>query len=298
MPDGRDTILHAVFVGVALPAATVYATTPYVAEMNATAQAEVMRETDQARLAETLGVQWIEMSEDRIGAEALVLRERGRGIHRHRVYVLGMSGSGSKEEAQLFRVLTFLEKVGALMAKGRVSSHDLGGYMLEDARRWREHLRALRDRSAAAPSLDQARFEQLRRAITAAEMLSGEGDYLPVATRNWQPLRLLEERVSLRDGQTWIEAVIRNENLVASPVPAVRVGARADDGANIGFWLLFPSDGQVPANGEITLRGSLPWPDQGVATGVALVTSDDDFTATSEAQRFPNRGRQTWDNTP
>lgn len=287
MSERDGNFVRAVFVHFAAPAAALCATGPYLADLNAEAQAEVVRDADQGRLAEIVGSQWIEMSEDRIGAEGLVVEERGRGANRRRAYVLGMSGSGAEREAKLFRVLTFLERVGALMTMGRVSPHDLAGYMRDDACRWREHLLDLKHRSEHAPTLDQARFEQLEKAITAAQMLCNDGPNVAIAASMWQPMRLIDEAVWSEGDQVLVTAVIRNDNMVAAPTPVLRLGSRA------GYWLVFPSDAEIPANEEIYIRGRLPWPHDGIATGITLVTKESDFAAISDAQRFPNRGGQT-----
>lgn len=103
MPEKDGNFVRAVFVQFAAPAAALVATGPHLAELNANGQAEVVREADKGRLAETIGSQWIEMSEDRVAAEALVVEERRRAASRRRSYVLGTSGSGAEREAKLFR---------------------------------------------------------------------------------------------------------------------------------------------------------------------------------------------------
>lgn len=293
MPDNDDKISRAIFIHVAAIAISA----PYVAAVSQQAQTQAVRQLDQERLAEALGVEWSGMTETAIAAEALLLHERGRGANRRRVYTLGFSGSGAENQPELFDILSYFEKTGSLMTMGRVRAPDLAGYLRQDAPRWRDLLRDLRDRSEAADrTLDRNRYEQLLHAIAALDMICADSAGAAIATASWSPMRLVAEELSAGGGETLLRAVVQNDNIIDAPVPALRVPFGTNDGVPLGFWLVFPSDAVIPANGEIEIRGRLQWPEDGVASGgVALVSDAADYaSARNTDRRFPGGGGDTW----
>ncbi|MGD9815347.1 MAG: hypothetical protein AB7Q23_10815 [Hyphomonadaceae bacterium] len=105
---------------------------------------------------------WADLAEQRIVAEQLLLSDYQISAPERQV-----AGDGG-----LFAVLGFLDAQASTLFAGQVDAGELSNYMAADARRWRDLLRALRQRSTAAK--DTPRYHQLTRALAAAEFLASE----------------------------------------------------------------------------------------------------------------------------
>lgn len=290
----------ATFVG---SAAANLATADYVVERSAAAELQIGRRLAAESEMRAFAAEWAALEQTADIAERLLRRhERGYGRgggrgNRRRPYVLGITGSGTEGEPELFEITTYFEKLGSITAMTGVAITDARVFLQEDGCRWLDLLADLRDRSLhERPALDGNRFEQLTHAVSALRLVCAEAVEARHAVASWQPLRLVEEGLTPGTGETLLRAVVQNDNIIDSPVPALRVAFRTHDGIPVGVFLVFPSDEDVPGNGEIVIRGRLPWPSEGVASGVTLVRDPGDFLRGRGLEdRFPGPGGGTRD---
>lgn len=277
-------------------------TTDYTVERGAAADLRVGRQLVAEAQMRAFAAEWAALEASADAAEALLRRHErgwGRGLgrgNRRRMYVLGITGSGTRGEPQLFEITTYFEKLGAMTAMAGGAISDARRFLQEDGCRWQDLLADLRQRSLdVRPALDGNRFEQLTHAISTLRQICADDSEARHAIATWQPMRIVEEELVPRTGETVLRAVIQNDNIIDSPVPALRVAFRTHDGVPLGFFLVFPSDEAVPHNGEIVIRGRLPWPAEGVASGVSLVSNPGDFLrGRGLDDRFPGGGGGTW----
>jgi hypothetical protein len=296
----RGNLARAIFIPFAGTTAATLLTAPYLIAETQSAQSQSARQLESERLAGERGSQWSDLSASADEAENLLRRhERGRGRgqgrgNRRRPYVLGMTGSGTVGEAQLFEIMTYFEKVGNDIAMGQVDARRLAVYLREDIHRWQALLTDLRARGDAP--LDGNRYEQLTHAIAALDLLAAGDSEYRTALATWRPLRLVHGQLFAEGArETVVRATIQNDNAVASPVPVLRVEFQTHDGVRIGSWLLFPSDAEVPPLGEIEIRGRLEWPTEGVPSVVGLLAEALDYDEVRSAtHRFPGPGGETW----
>lgn len=105
---------------------------------------------------------WMELAEARIAGEQLLVSG----------YTLTLGDQGVTGERELVAVLSFFDGVATQAFQRQTDVGELSNYMAADARRWREILRALRQRSTAAKAA--SRYQQLTRALAAAEFIASE----------------------------------------------------------------------------------------------------------------------------
>ncbi len=105
---------------------------------------------------------WLEIAEQRISGEQVLI-----GGH-----VVQPSEAASTSNGALSAVLGFFDTLAEQVFTRSTDVGELSNYMAGDARRWRELLRALRQRSAAAKAAP--RYHQLTRALAAAEFVASE----------------------------------------------------------------------------------------------------------------------------
>lgn len=105
---------------------------------------------------------WMELAEARIAGEQLLVSG----------YTLTLGDQGVTGERELIAVLSFFDGVATQAFQRQTDVGELSNYMAADARRWRELLRALRQRSTGAKAA--SRYQQLTRALAAAEFIASE----------------------------------------------------------------------------------------------------------------------------
>lgn len=105
---------------------------------------------------------WLEIAEQRISAEQILI-----GGH-----VIQPGEAASTTNGALSSVLGFFDTLAEQAFTRSTDVGELSNYMAGDARRWRDLLRALRQRSTAAK--DAARYHQLTRALAASEFVASE----------------------------------------------------------------------------------------------------------------------------
>lgn len=105
---------------------------------------------------------WLEIAEQRIAAEQVL-------IDGHTVQP---DEAASTSNGALSAVLGFFDTLAEQVFTRSTDVGELSNYMAGDARRWRDMLRGLRQRSTAAR--DAPRYHQLTRALAAAEFVASE----------------------------------------------------------------------------------------------------------------------------
>lgn len=103
---------------------------------------------------------WLELAEQRIAAEQTLLNG----------YTIKPDDGAA--DGALTAVLVFFDGLSAQVFTRQTDVGELANYMPGDARRWRDLLRGLRQRSVAAK--DAPRYHQLTRALAAAEFLASD----------------------------------------------------------------------------------------------------------------------------
>lgn len=129
----------------------------------APAQAAIVAQSPRAKAAkpEEIYRAWLEIAEHRIAAEQVLIG--GHTIQ---------PGEAAATGGELSSVLAFFDGLAGQLFTRATDVGELSNYMAGDARRWRDLLRAFRQRSAAAK--DAPRYQQLTRALAAAEFLASE----------------------------------------------------------------------------------------------------------------------------
>ncbi len=129
----------------------------------ATQQAAIIAPSPKAKGAkpEEIYRAWLEIAEHRIGAEQVLIG--GYTVQ---------PGEAAATNGGLSSVLAFFDGLAEQLFTRLTDVGELSNYMAGDARRWRELMRAARQRSAAAK--DAPRYHQLTRALAAAEFLASE----------------------------------------------------------------------------------------------------------------------------
>ncbi|MBX3430377.1 MAG: hypothetical protein KF779_12425 [Hyphomonadaceae bacterium] len=105
---------------------------------------------------------WLEIAEQRISAEQVLI-----GGH-----AIQHGEQASTSNGALSAVFGFFDTLAEQVFTRSTDVGELSNYMAGDARRWRDLLRSLRQRSAAAK--DAPRYHQLTRALAAAEFVASE----------------------------------------------------------------------------------------------------------------------------
>lgn len=135
-----------------------------LAGASAPSQTAIVAPTQRAKGAkpEEIYRAWLEIAEQRISAEQVLI-----GGH-----VVQPGEQASTTNGALSSVLGFFDTLAEQVFTRSTDVGELSNYMAGDARRWRDLLRALRKRSAAAK--DAPRYHQLTRALAAAEFVASE----------------------------------------------------------------------------------------------------------------------------
>lgn len=105
---------------------------------------------------------WLEIAEQRIAAEQVLISG----------HTMQPDEAASTTNGALSSVLGFFDTLAEQVFTRSTDVGELSNYMAGDARRWRDLLRGLRQRSAAAK--DAPRYQQLTRALAAAEFVASE----------------------------------------------------------------------------------------------------------------------------
>lgn len=132
---------------------------------------------------------WLELAEARIaGEQALVAG-----------YTLTLGDQVAPGERELIAVLSFFDGQAAGAFQRQTDVGELSNYMAADARRWRDLLRAFRQRSA--PAKEAPRFHQLTRALAVAEFIASE----PISDAEREEFALSDIGADLDDDRRGVE---------------------------------------------------------------------------------------------
>jgi len=158
---------------------------------------------------------WLEIAEQRISAEQTL-------IGGHTI----AAGEAATGKDALSAVLGFFDGLAEQLFTRLTDVGELSNYMAGDARRWRELLRAFRQRSAAAK--DAPRYHQLTRALAAAEFLASE----PIGNAEREEFALTDIGGDLDDSRRSVEVSANFLTRLASPkaTPNVAVVLRDANG--------------------------------------------------------------------
>ena len=159
---------------------------------------------------------WLEIAEQRIAAEQVLV-----GGH-----VVQSGEQASTANGALSSVLGFFDTLAEQAFTRATDVGELSNYMAGDARRWRDLLRALRQRSAAAK--DAPRYHQLTRALAAAEFVASE----PIANTEREEFALTDIGADLDDKRLSTEVSANFMTRLAAPkaTPNVAVVLRDANG--------------------------------------------------------------------
>lgn len=149
---------------------------------------------------------WLELAEHRIAAEQVLLG--GRTIK---------PDEAATGQDTLSAVLAFFDGLAAQVFTRQTDVGELSNYMAADARRWRDLLRALRQRSA--PAKDAPRYHQLTRALAAAEFIASE----PIANAEREEFALTDIGADLDKHGPSVEVSANFETRLAMPKPAPNI---------------------------------------------------------------------------
>jgi hypothetical protein len=144
---------------------------------------------------------WLEIAEQRIAAEQVLI-----GGH-----IVQSGEQASTANGALSSVLGFFDTLAEQVFTRATDVGELSNYMAGDARRWRDLLRALRQRSAAAK--DAPRYHQLTRALAAAEFVASE----PIANAEREEFGLTDIGADLDDKR--LSAVVSANFMTRLAVP-------------------------------------------------------------------------------
>lgn len=128
---------------------------------------------------------WLEIAEHRVAAEQILIG--GQTVQ--------PDEAASASKAGLSAVLAFFDTLAEQLFTRVTDVGELSNYMAGDARRWRDLLRAFRQRSAAAKKAP--RYHQLTRALAAAEFLASE----PIANAEREEFALTDIGANLDDAR-------------------------------------------------------------------------------------------------
>lgn len=159
---------------------------------------------------------WLEIAEQRIAAEQVLIG--GHIVQPNEAAATGKDG--------LSAVLGFYDRLAEQLFTRLTDVGELSNYMAGDARRWRDLLRAFRQRSAAAK--DAPRYHQLTRALAAAEFLASE----PIANAERGEFALTDVGANLDDSRRSVEVSANFLTRLAAPktTPNIAVTLRDANG--------------------------------------------------------------------
>lgn len=171
-------------------------------------QAAIVAQSPRAKAAkpEEIYRAWLEIAEQRIAAEQALIG--GRTV---------AAGEAEGGVDALAAVLAFFDGLAAQVFTRQTDVGELSNYMAGDARRWRDLLRAFRQRSAAAK--DAPRYHQLTRALAAAEFLASE----PIANAEREEFALTDIGGDLDDSGRSVEVSANFLTRLAAPKPTPNI---------------------------------------------------------------------------
>lgn len=169
---------------------------------------------------------WLELAEARIAGEQVLV-----GSH-----ALAAGDQSVAGEAELAKVLAFFDGIAAQAFTRQTDVGELSNYMAADALRWRDLLRGLRQRSAAAK--ETPRYHQVTRALAAAEFLASE----PITDEERTAFALDNIRADVApDGRSiTIVADLRSRSPSPRAVPNIAICLRDANGDVCGETVLAP----------------------------------------------------------
>ena len=189
---------------------------------------------------------WLEIAEERISAEQALI-----GGH-----TIQPAEAASTTNGALSSVLGFFDTLAEQVFTRSTDVGELSNYMAGDARRWRDLLRAFRQRSAAAKTAP--RYHQLTRALAAAEFLASE----PIANAEREEFALADIGADLGDKRLSAEVSANFMTRLATPkaTPNIAICLRDANGDVCGEAVfaapLTEANGQRNELFTATLAGS------------------------------------------
>ncbi len=166
---------------------------------------------------------WLEIADQRIGAEQVLLNG----------YTV-VTNEAAATSGGLSSVLAFFDGLAEQAFTRMTDVGELSNYMAADARRWRDLMRACRQRSAAAK--EAPRYHQLTRALAAAEFLASE----PIANTEREEFALTDIGAEL-DGRTVeVSANFLTRLVAPTPTPNIAICLRDANGDVCGE-AIFPA---------------------------------------------------------
>jgi len=169
---------------------------------------------------------WLDLAEARIAGEQVLLGG----------YALAAGDQATHGEAELAKVLGFFDGLAAQVFTRQTDVGELSNYMAADALRWRDLLRGLRQRSAAAK--ETPRYHQVTRALAATEFLASE----PISDEERSAFALDNIRADVAaDGRSiTIVADLRGRTAAPRAVPNIAICLRDANGDICGEAVLAP----------------------------------------------------------
>jgi hypothetical protein len=155
---------------------------------------------------------WLELAEPRISAEQVLLS--------------GFTLSAGETAPGLRAVLAFFDGLAAQVFTRKTDVGELSNYMAGDVRRWRDLLRAFRQRSA--PARDTDRYHQLTRALAATEFLAS--DPITDAERTAFALENIDTELAEGGRSITITGEIKSTAPASMGAPNVAICLRDDNG--------------------------------------------------------------------
>lgn len=174
---------------------------------------------------------WLELAPARPAAEQMVLSG----------YTLHLADQQIAGEGELFAVVGFFDGLAAQLFTRQTDVGELSNYIAADARRWRDLLRALRQRSRAAHQAP--RYHDLTRALAAAEFLASE----PIADAEREHFALTDVGAqadeSGRTAEISANFIIRPS--ASKPAPNIAICLRDAGGDVCGEAVFAPPEGEL-----------------------------------------------------
>jgi hypothetical protein len=184
----------------------------------ATPQAAIVAPSPRAKGAkpEEIYRGWLEIAEQRIAAEQIL-----SGGH-----AIQPDEPASAAKTGVSAILAFFDTLAEQVFTRTTDVGELSNYMAGDARRWRDLLRAFRQRSAAAK--EAPRYHQLTRALAAAEFLASE----PIANAEREEFALTDIGADLHKARRSAEISANFMTRLAAPkaTPNIAVCLRDANG--------------------------------------------------------------------
>jgi len=189
-----------------------------LAGATAPSQTAIVAPTQRAKGAkpEEIYRAWLEIAEQRIAAEQVLISG----------HTVQPDEAASATNGALSSVLGFFDTLAEQVFTRSTDVGELSNYMAGDARRWRDLLRGLRQRTTAAK--DAPRYHQLTRALAAAEFVASE----PIDNTERTEFALTDVGADLDDARLSAEVSANFMTRLAAPkaTPNVAVVLRDANG--------------------------------------------------------------------